>query len=74
MTFAIEIDLPADLARFHMPDVLADRLQELLDRQDSGTSLTPKDRKEAQALIDVSELFALLRLRSNRPSGAVKTI
>ena len=36
----IEIDLPADLPPFRLPDAVAARLQSLLDRQDSGQPLT----------------------------------
>jgi hypothetical protein len=36
MTLTIEVDVPADLARFRLPDAVAARLHTLLDRQDSG--------------------------------------
>ena len=32
----IEVDLPADLARFRLPDAVAARLQDLLDRYRDG--------------------------------------
>jgi hypothetical protein len=66
MTLTLEIDLPADLARFRLPDALAARLQELLDRQDAGQPLTPKEREEAEGLVNLSEFFTLLRLRAER--------
>jgi hypothetical protein len=66
MTLTLEIDLPADLARFRLPDALAARLQDLLDRQDAGQPLTPKEREEAEGLVNLSEFFTLLRLRAER--------
>jgi len=66
MTVTVEVDLPADLARFRLPAAVAARLQELLDRQDSGQSLTPQERQEAEGLVDLSELLTLLRLRAER--------
>lgn len=66
MTLTLEIDLPADLARFRLPEALAARLQDLLDRQDGGQPLTPKEREEAEGLVNLSEFFTLLRLRAER--------
>ena len=66
MTLALNIDLPGDLARFRLPVAVASRLQSLLDRQDSGQSLTVQERDEAEGLVNLSELLTLLRLRSER--------
>jgi hypothetical protein len=66
MTLTLEIDLPADLARFRLPAAVAARLQELLDRQDSGQPLTPQERDEAEGLVNLSEFLTLLRLRAER--------
>jgi hypothetical protein len=66
MTVTIEVDLPTDLAQFRLPEALAVRLQELLDRQDSGQSLTEKERGEAEGLVDLAEFLTLLRLRAER--------
>ena len=44
MTLTLEIELPADLARFHLPGAVAARLQFLLDQQDSGRPLTAAGR------------------------------
>ena len=66
MTLTFEVDLPADLARFQLPAAVAARLQELLDRQDSGQPLTPQERDEAEGLVDLSEFLTLLRLRAER--------
>lgn len=66
MTLTFEIDLPADLDRFRLPEAVAGRLQELLDRQESGRPLTPQERKEAEGLVDLAEFLTLLRLRAER--------
>lgn len=52
MTVTLEVDLPADLARFHLPEAVNARLQTLLDRQDSGKPLTLEEREEAEGLVD----------------------
>ena len=62
----VEIEVPADLDRFRLPQGVNDRLQELLDRQDRGEALTAAERTEAEGLVDLSELLALLRLRTQR--------
>jgi hypothetical protein len=66
MTVTLEVDLPADLARFRLPEALADRLRTLLDRQDSGQPLTAQERGEAEGLVDLAEFLSLLRLRAER--------
>jgi hypothetical protein len=66
MTLTLEVDLPADLARFRLPEAVAARLQALLDRQDSGQPLTPQEREEAEGLVSLSEFLTLLRLRAKR--------
>ena len=63
MSLTIEVDLPADLARFQLPAAVAARLQNLLDRQDSGEPLTAQERGEAEGLADLVEFLSLLRLR-----------
>ena len=45
MTLTIELDLPADLARFRLPEAVDARLQTLLDRQDSGQALTDQETR-----------------------------
>jgi hypothetical protein len=68
MTLTIEIDLPADLAQFRLPKAVADRLQTLLDRQDSGEPLSASEREEAEGLVNLAEFLTLLRLRAERSS------
>jgi hypothetical protein len=66
MLLTIEVDLPADLAQFRLPQAVAARLQALLDRQDSGQPLTEQERAEAEGLVDLAEFLTLLRLRAER--------
>jgi hypothetical protein len=69
MTLTIQIDLPADLARFRLPEGVAARLQDLLDRQDVGQPLTEQERAEAEGLVNLAEFLTLLRLRAERTPG-----
>jgi len=66
MTLTLEVDLPADLAQFRLPEAVAARLQDLLDRQDSGQPLTSPERDEAKGLVNLAEFLTLLRLRGER--------
>ena len=66
MTLTLDIELPADLARFRLPEAVATRLQALLDRQDAGQTLTAPERDEAAGLVDLADFFTLLRLRAER--------
>lgn len=68
--FELTLDLPGDLARLSMPAPLARRLQHLLDRQDDGDVLTDEERAEAESLVELSDLMALLRLRATRAAAA----
>lgn len=62
-------DLPDDLARFRLPIAVQARLQFLLDKQDSGQTLTENERQEAEGLVDVSELLTLLKMRMERAAA-----
>ncbi|MHB1557243.1 MAG: hypothetical protein ACYC61_07170 [Isosphaeraceae bacterium] len=66
MSLTLDVDLPADLARFRLTAALAFRLQRLLDRQDAGDSLTADERAEAEGLADFADLLTLLRLGAER--------
>jgi hypothetical protein len=68
MTVTLEIELPADLDRFRLPQAVAARLQSLLDRQEAGEPLTPEERAEAEGLVNLAEFLTLLRLRAERIS------
>jgi hypothetical protein len=62
----LEVELPDDLARFHMPAAVQARLQQLLDRQENGEPLSEAERQEAEGLVDLGELLSLLQMRSER--------
>jgi hypothetical protein len=66
MTLTLEVNVPDDLASLRLPEGVAARLQDLLDRQDSGQSLTEQEREEAEGLVDLAEFLTLLRLRAER--------
>jgi len=66
MTLMIDVDVPAELGQFRLPKAVDARLQTLLDRQDSGQSLTATEREEAEGLVDLAEFLTLLRLRAER--------
>lgn len=63
------IEIPVELTYFQLPEAVQDRLQALLDRQDSGESLTPSERQEAAGLVELSEFLSLLHLRAQRVTG-----
>ena len=63
-TVQINFEMPDSLAEFRLPQVVQRRLQHLLDLQDQGKSLSARQREEAAALVEVSELLTVLRLRS----------
>jgi hypothetical protein len=66
MTLTLQLELPDDLTRLRLPRAVAARLQSLLERQDSGQTLTPQEREEAEGLVNVAEFLTLLRLRKER--------
>jgi hypothetical protein len=66
MSLTLEVELPADLERFRLPEGVAVRLQLLLDRQDAGQPLSPEERAEAEGLVNLAEFLTLLRLRAER--------
>src|SRR5580704_15814690 len=65
----VELEIPGDIEQFKLPPGVNDRLQELLDRQDSGETLSSNERKEAEGLVELAEMLSLLRLRAQRASG-----
>ena len=62
----VEIEMPAALNEFKLPSGVNERLQRLLDRQDSGETITDDERREAEGLIDLAEFLSLLKLHSHR--------
>lgn len=62
----LELLLPGDLAKFRLPKAVANRLQDLLDKQDREGRLNSGERREAEGLVDLAETLSLLKLRSQR--------
>lgn len=58
------IEIPAELTYFQLPNAVQQRLQFLLDRQDTGEQLSQAERQEAEGLVELAEFLSLLRLRS----------
>lgn len=65
-TVGFQLIIEPDVARFELPSAVHQRLQELLDRQDSGQELTIPERREAEGLVELAEFLSLLRLRVKR--------
>jgi len=62
----VQIDMPISVEQIKLPKGVNDRLQKLLDRQDRGEKLTSAELKEADGLVELSEMLSLLRLRTQR--------
>jgi hypothetical protein len=60
------VEIPIELTYFQLPKAVHDRLQFLLNRQDSGEILTSGERHEAEGLVELAEFLSLLHLRSQR--------
>ena len=71
-TLFVELDLPKDWRRFHLPPALDDRLQELLDRQDQIGGLSARERREAEALTELVDLLSLMKLRATLAAKKLK--
>ena len=65
-TIALEVTLPAGLAKLELPAGVQRRLRHLLDKQDKGIKLTSHERREAEGLVDLADLLSLLKLRATR--------
>ena len=66
MTLTIDIELPSDLQKCRLPAAVQQRLDRLLDQQDSGQELSADERLEAEGLVDLAEFLTLLRMRAER--------
>ena len=64
----IEVELPEDWAHFSLSPALDARLSALLDQQDKTGILEESQRHEADALCELVDMLALLRLRAERVS------
>jgi len=63
---SLSLELPDDLAKLRLPRGVQARLDQLLDKQDRGETLSADERAEAEGLVDLSDLLSLLRLRAER--------
>ena len=61
----VVLEVPADLAKLHLPEGLDRRLHALLDKQDGGAALSPDEQAEVEGLVELAELLTLLRRRSS---------
>jgi len=66
----LEVEMPGDLARFRLPAGVQERLQELLDKQDAGEELAAEEKRQAEGLVELADLWSLLRLRAERSNGS----
>ena len=69
-TVTVELELPEDWQALQLPEALQERLQDLLDRQDAQGSLSSQERREAQALVQLVDTLALMRLRADAVQNA----
>jgi hypothetical protein len=63
-TVTVDLELPEDWETLQLPPALHERLQDLLDRQDAEGKLTTRERSEAEALTQLVDMLALIRLRA----------
>ena len=63
-SITVTLDLPKDWKQFRLPPALNERLQELLDRQDEVGRLTPRERREAKALVELNDLLSLMKAQA----------
>jgi hypothetical protein len=64
-TVAVELELPEDWQTLRLPEALQERLQNLLELQDAQVSLSSQERREAEALVQLVDMLALMRLRAD---------
>ncbi len=62
----MQLMIEKELVKFELPPAVQDRLQSLLDRQDSGEELTQAELQEAEGLVELAEFLSLLKLRSQQ--------
>jgi hypothetical protein len=62
----VELDLPKPWRRFRLPPALDKRLRELLDRQDRDGKLAPRERQEAEALVELVDILTLMKARTKQ--------
>ena len=63
-TVTVELELPEDWHSLQLPEALHERLQDLLDRQDEQGGLYSQERREAEAMVQLVDMLALMRLKA----------
>jgi len=63
-TVTVELELPEDWQALQLPEALHERLQDLLDRQDEKGGLSSQERREAETLVQLVDMLALMRLKA----------
>jgi len=63
-TVTVELELPEDWRALQLPEALHERLQDLLDRQDEKGGLSSQERREAETLVQLVDMLALMRLKA----------
>jgi hypothetical protein len=63
-TITVKLNLPDDWNNFRMPAALDKRLHSLLDKQDLHGKLSAAERREAEALVELSEMLSLMKIRA----------
>ena len=59
------LELPEDWQALRLSGALQERLQHLLDLQDAQGNLTSQERREAEVLVQLVDMLALVRLRAD---------
>lgn len=58
----LTVPMPASLAKLRLPKALNDRLHFLLEEQGRRGSLTPAEKKEAEALAEMASMLSIMKL------------
>ena len=61
-TVQLTVPMPANLAKLRFPKALEARLHHLLDEQSRKGKLTVAEKKEAEALAQMSSMLSFLKL------------
>ena len=62
----MKLEIPVHPGMFDMPDALHERLHELLDKQDQTGKLTARERREAEALVDLAQTLSVLKISARQ--------
>jgi hypothetical protein len=62
-------ELVETVAQLHLPPKTDRRVQELMDRNNNNGSLTPEERDDLEALVELSEMIAIGRAQALHALG-----